>query len=258
MKKRDVILKNEELLKLNIMTPRNDFIKEEDEIKALEEAGRLNELTLSFAVENLKPGMSTYELANIVYLNSIAYGKQFDYTLCISVNDCVAHGTASKSLIIKDTDVVKIDMTTLYNGYYGDACRSISLDKSYTDDINKLNEIMKRVVDSIIPYKTYIGDIGYLLNKEIEAMGYHVIVELMGHGIGKEMHEEPMICHKAEPCTDYLITPNMVFTIEPAITKGSTKIKELKKGIYTKDKSLSLQVEYTIAVDETKAYIISK
>lgn len=265
--KNKILNKCEKLLDKGIMVPKTDMIKNLYDIEKIKEAGELNNKVLDYAIANLKPMMTTHELDVLVREFTIKNGgypapleTDFMHSCCISINSCVAHGVPSTRVLINEGDLVKIDCTTKLNGYYADACRSVVVGNN--DEAQRLvdiNErIMNEVISKIIPYESYIGDIGYYINEEAKKYGLGVVVELGGHGVGLEFHEEPFIDNIANKGENYLITPGMVFTIEPIFTEGSPKVKEFAGGIYTLDNSLSTQIEYTIAVLEDGIQIVTK
>lgn len=263
-----VIYKCSKLKEKGIFVPTDDMIKSSSDIDRIREAGIINSKILDYAIKNIRVGMTTFELDKLVLdytlkLNAksaILGYDDFPGSCCISINDCACHGVPSKRTIIKDGDLVKIDCTIIYNGYYADACRSVVVGSN--DLGEKLIALNQQIVDYIVkkitPYKSYIGDIGYYISKFSKENNLGVIVELGGHGVGLDFHEEPFIDSIALKSSGILITPGMVFTIEPIFTLGSNKIKHYPLGIRTIDKSITSQIEYTICVLEDRVEILSK
>lgn len=268
MNKKDVLKKCEYLLKSGIFVPRWDMIKEENDILGIKEAGVINTKLLDDVASFIKCGMTLKEIDKFVYKKTIEYGgfpaplnyEGFPASSSISVNDCIAHGVPL-DYKIKDGDIVKVDLTTKYHNYYADSCRTFVFDNI---EGTLMYERLKKCVDDCVlmikPWKSTLGDIGAFIYDKALAYGYDVVVELGGHGVGLEFHEEPFIPFKAERGTDFLIVPGMVFTIEPIWCMGSAKLKR-KKGdnfaFYTKDGSSSVQIEYSICINDDGAEIIA-
>lgn len=262
-----VLKKREEYINRNILTPTVQMIKSLEQIEGIKDAGIVNSKILDFAQKNIKVGMTTFELDKMILdytlknnaKSAILGYDDFSGASCISINSCVAHGLPSTRIIINEGDLVKIDCTTIYNGYYADACRSIVVGKNET--ASRLVEINKIIINGLVsiikPYETYLGDIGAYISKEAKKYGLNVILELGGHGVGLEFHEEPFIDSSAEEKTGILLMPGMVFTLEPIFVLGDNKIKQYAGGIHTVDKSLSSQIEYTVVILEDKAHVIS-
>ena len=175
----------------------------------------------------------------------------------------VCHGSPSDDIILQDGDIVNIDCTTEYNGYFGDSSRMFMLgdvDPSW----KKLVEDTKRALDIGVevcskPYVT-IGDIGYAINKFAQEQGYSVVREIGGHGVGLAIHEDPYVCHIGQPGKDYVLAPGMVFTIEPMINLGGPDVyQDADDGwtIYTEDGSPSAQWEYTLVMTDNGVEILA-
>lgn len=268
MNKLEVLKKCEELLNKGIYVPRVDMIKDSSDIEGIKEAGVINTKLLDLVSNIIKPGISLDYIDELVYKKTLefnAYPAPLNYEgfpkpTSISVNDCACHGVPSE-YIIKEGDSVKVDLTTIYNGYFADSCRTfVFKNDEATLMYNRLKEMVDEVISNIKPYESYLGDIGAYIYKHAKEYGYDVCTEVGGHGVGLEFHEEPFIPFKALEKTDFLIVPGMVFTIEPILSLGSAKLKK-KKGdefaFYTKDGSMTVQIEYTIAILDDKAIILS-
>lgn len=268
MNKDEIIKKCDELLERGIFVPRVDMIKSEDDIVKIKQAGIINTKLLDIVASVIKPGVTLKEIDTLVYNKTREYGafpaplnyEGFPSSCCISVGDCVAHGIPG-DYKIKSGDAVKVDLTTIYNNYYADSCRSFIFDNA---DLSLMYERLKRCVNDCVamikPWVTTLGDIGAFVYENAKKYGYDVVKELGGHGVGIEFHEEPFIPFCAKKGTDFLIVPGMVFTIEPIWCKGPAKLKRKKNdefGFYTKDGSSSVQIEYTISINEKGAEIIA-
>ncbi|MGM9971271.1 MAG: type I methionyl aminopeptidase [Anaeroplasmataceae bacterium] len=266
--KKEVLLKCEELLKKGVYVPLEYMIKEDNDIEGIRKAGIINSMVLDYACENLHSDMTTFELDLLIKDYTYKLGgtpatlldPDFNHSCCVSINECAAHGVPSTRVLIKDGDLVKIDCTTIVDGYYADACRSVVVGKNEEalDLVSKNKAIMDYVITKIKPYESFIGDIGYYISNKAREYNLDVVVELGGHGVGLDFHEEPFIDSISQKKTGFLITPGMVFTIEPIFTKGSAKVKENAFGIYTLDNSITSQIEYTVAVLDEGVEIITK
>lgn len=260
-----------ELRKLGNEIPAKALIKSENEIEGIRKAGEINSMILDKVAENIKAGMTTDDIDKIVYDETIRLGaipaclgfEDYPKSVCVSVNNVVCHGVPSEFITLKEGDIVNVDCTTIYNGYFGDASRMFEIGK-VSDEAHRLVKVAKEcldiAVDKIKPY-SHLGDIGYWVSKHAKKNGYSVVKELGGHGVGLEMHEEPFVSHTAKKNTGIVLVPGMVFTIEPMINQGEPDVcldEEDGWTIYTYDDSLSAQWEYTLLMTETGLEILSK
>lgn len=251
--------------------PTHDMIKNQEQIEGIKVASKVNTDVLDFITPYVQIGVSTKELDDRIYeytksINAIpaCLGYEgYPKSVCISVNDVVCHGIPSEDIILQDGDIVNIDCTTKYNGYYGDSSRMFMLGD--VDPVwEKLVTDTKRALDIGVevcskPYVT-IGDIGYAINKFAVEQGYSVVREIGGHGVGLDIHEEPYVCHIGKPGKDYVLAPGMVFTIEPMINLGKADVyQDADDGwtIYTEDGSPSAQWEYTLVMTDHGVEILA-
>ncbi|MBP3326598.1 MAG: methionyl aminopeptidase [Coprococcus sp.] len=263
--------KLEEMRLKGYKIPTRKMIKTPEQIEGIREASRINTMVLDYITPYVKIGVSTEELDTLIYeytksINAVpaCLGYEgYPKSVCISVNDVVCHGIPSKEQILQDGDIVNIDCTTMYNGYYGDSSRMFMLGdvepawKKLVEDTKKALDIGVAVCK---PYCT-IGDIGYAINKFAREQGYSVVREIGGHGVGIEMHEDPYVSHIGQPGKDYVIAPGMTFTIEPMINLGAPDVyQDADDGwtIYTEDGSPSAQWEYTLLMTEKGIEILAK
>ena len=191
-------------------------------------------------------------------LNYEGYPK----SICISLNDVVCHGIPSRKTILKEGDILNVDITTILDGYYADASRMFMVGK-VAPEAERLVQVAKECmligIEAVKPWG-YVGDIGAAVNAHAKANGCSVVTELGGHGVGKDFHEDPYIPHVGERGTGMLLVPGMVFTVEPMINAGRYKVTVDKKDgwtVRTKDHSLSAQWEKTILVTETGVEVLS-
>lgn len=242
----------------------NLLIKSPQQITLMRESGKLLARVFRALDEFMKAGISTMEINDFVedyIVNTLQsrpaskgqYGYQ--YVLNSSINEVVCHGVPSPAKKLKERDIVNIDITLEKNGYIADSS------KMYT--IGEVLPLAQKLVDvtydamwqgikCVKPGAT-TGDIGHAIQVYAEKHGFSVVREYCGHGIGKEMHEDPQILHFGTPHTGLALRAGMIFTIEPMINQGSYRTKQKKDGwtVITRDKKLSAQWEHTILVTES-------
>jgi len=237
------------------------LIKTADELARQRHAGELLASVFTMLDDFIKPGVSTMEINNraeafiVDQLKSRPASKgQYDYpyVLNTSVNDVVCHGIPKESEHLKSGAIVNVDITLENAGMIADSSKMYLI-----GDVSPLArrlvkatyEGMWKGIKAVKPGAT-LGDIGHAIQSYVESQGYSVVREYCGHGIGKEMHEEPQILHYGKPGEGPVLQEGMVFTIEPMINQGDSRIKTKKDGwtVVTRDKKLSAQWEHTIAV----------
>jgi len=229
-----------------------DFIK-------LKKAGEITAQALDFLSDKIKPGITTNFIDRIVtdFLKSKhataapLFYKGFPKSICTSVNHVVCHGIPSEK-ILKDGDIVNIDITSFIDGFHGDASRMYSVGKPSVKAqklIDVTYDSLMRAIKILKPGIT-LGDIGFAIQSFVEKEGFSVVRDFCGHGIGKLFHEEPSILHYGRINEGIKIKEGMVFTIEPMINAGNYQTKILNDGwtAVTKDKSLSAQFEHTVGI----------
>ena len=217
-------------------------------------AGALNEVN-----NIIKPGVSTNEIDRVCYeyindhkaYSAPLFYRGFPKSCCTSVNHVVCHGIPSDK-ILKDGDIVNVDVTAFKEGWHGDTSRMFKVGNISV----KAEKLIKTTYDSmmkaigIVKSGINLGDIGSIIQNHVEAQGFSVVQDFCGHGIGQRFHREPNILHYGEKGTGDKIQSGMIFTIEPMINLGNYETKTLNDGwtAVTKDKSLSAQFEHTIGV----------
>jgi methionyl aminopeptidase len=175
-------------------------------------------------------------------------------SICTSVNHQICHGVPSDK-VLKNGDIVNIDITVIKDGYHGDTSRMFHIGET-SIQAKRLSEITYQAmwlgIKQVKPNAT-LGDIGYAIQSYAEKNGYSIVREFCGHGIGKKFHTEPQVLHYGKPGTGLRLQAGMIFTIEPMINAGKRDIKQMPDGwtIVTKDRSLSAQWEHTVLVTET-------
>lgn len=245
------------------------LLKSEDEIALLKQSNQLVGKTLGELSKHIRPGITTLELDKIgeEFIRSydgavpgfLNYGG-FPNSLCISVNDEVVHGIPSKREL-KNGDVVSIDCGVLMNGYYGDSAYTFEVGE-VSEDVRHLLKITKESlylgIEKALP-GLRIGDIGSAVQDYCEKHGFTVVREMVGHGVGKDLHEDPQVPNYGRKGTGVKLKEGMVIAIEPMINLGKRNIYQCSDGwtIKTKDGLPSAHFEHTIAIRKSGAEILS-
>lgn len=244
-----------------VQRPKLIVLKTDLEIDAMKAAGRLTAEVLTMIANHVKPGVSTLELNEVCHQYIVERGaipaplnyRGFPKSICTSINEVVCHGIPRKDEILKDGDIINIDVTTIVDGYHGDASRMYLVGTSVSERAKKLVRVTKECLDigiaSVRP-GARVGDIGASIQEHAESCGYSVVKDFVGHGIGKKFHEDPQILHYGKRGTGTRLESGMVFTIEPMINEGGWRTKVKKDGwtAVTIDGKWSAQWEHTIAI----------
>ncbi len=250
--------------------PDRDMIKTPEQIAGIRKACEINTAVLDLVADKIKTGMTTEEIDRIVYDYTISRGATpaplgfcgFPKSVCTSVNDQVCHGIPSPNDVLRSGDIVNVDVSTIYEGYYADASRMFTIgkvDKKAKDLVEITKECLKRGVEAAQPWG-FLGDIGAAVSAFARKHGYSVVTEFGGHGVGVEFHEEPFVCHVGKRKTGMLLVPGMIFTIEPMINAGRKDVFVDAANdwtVYTQDGSLSAQWEHTILITEDGPEILT-
>lgn len=243
-------------------------IKTPQEIETMRIAGQLASEVLDFITPHVVAGITTEELDMLCHnymvdvqhtipapLNYAPSGHTpYPKSICTSINNQICHGVPGNKKL-KNGDIVNIDVTVIYEGYHGDTSRMFYVGEP-SIQAKRLCEVtyeaMWRGIDEVRPNK-HLGDIGFAIQRLAEGVGYSVVREFCGHGIGARFHESPQVLHYGRRGTGLQLKPGMIFTIEPMINAGKAAIRHLPDGwtITTKDGSLSAQWEHTVLVTET-------
>lgn len=243
--------------------PPKKLIKNEMDIEKIRLAGLVNNAALDLAGSMVKAGQNTEAIDKAVHDFIISKGavpsclhyEGYPKSTCISLNDVVCHGIPSRRTVLKEGDILNVDITTELNGYFADASRMFMVGKVKPEAdrlVRVARECMELGVAAIKPWG-YVGDIGAAVNAHAKKNGYSIVTELGGHGVGKDIHEDPFIPHVGEKGTGMLLVPGMVVTVEPMVNAGKYKVSVDKKDgwtVRTKDRSLSAQWEKTILVTD--------
>lgn len=250
--------------------PPREVIKTPADVAGMKRAAVINNAVLDLVGEKIHAGMSTEEINQLVHEYTIAHGgipaclnySGYPKSVCVSVNDVVCHGIPSEQTILKEGDIVNVDATTIVDGYYADASRMYMIGK-VTPEAERLvrvaRECMEKGIEAIRPW-CFVGDIGAAVSKHARDNGYSIVVDLGGHGIGKQFHEEPFVPHVGEPGEGMLLVPGMTLTVEPMVNEGDYEVvfdEEDGWTVRTADGTLSAQWEHTLLVTETGVEIIA-
>lgn len=257
--------------KKGTLVPSQKMIKTKNQIEEIRKAGVINTKILDMVTDYMKEGLTTEDINTFVHNTTINLGgipaplgfEGYPKSVCTSINNQVCHGIPEEDIVLKNGDIINVDVTTIVNGYYADSSRMFSIG-DISNDRKKLIQIAKECLD--LGFKEakpwgYLGDIGEAINEYAKKNGYSIVREIGGHGVGIDFHEEPWVSHIGTRGTGMLLVPGMIFTIEPMVNVGISDVYQDESNgwtIYTKDGEDSAQWEYTILITETGAEILAK
>ena len=251
-------------------------IKSKKEIELMKESCKVVAQLYQKLEKEIKPGMTTLELDQIAekeirrlgaipaqkgYNPGVKGVPRFPSSICVSINDEVIHGIPSKYRIIKEGDIVSVDTVALKNGFHGDAARTFVIGK-ISKETQRLIDVTKQAFFEGIKYAKLgnrVGDISHAIGEYVRSQGYSVVKEFQGHGIGKEMHEDPGIPNYGKAGRGLRLEPGMTLAVEPMVIQGKPNILELEDGwtIVTEDGSLAAHYENTILITEKEPKILT-
>jgi methionyl aminopeptidase len=244
-------------------------LKTDSEIEKMRSAAQIAARTLDLMEENIKPGISTGELNEIAdrYIRSQGAEPAFlgynDYpkSICVSIDEEVVHGIPVKTRKLKAGQIVSVDIGTLVDGFNGDAARTFAV-AEVSDEARRLLQVTRKALENGILQARVgnrLGDISHAVQKTVEDAGFSVVRDLVGHGIGRKMHEEPQIPNYGVPGSGVLLKAGMVLAIEPMVNTGGYKVKTRpdKWTIATEDGSLSAHFEHDVAITKNGPDILS-
>jgi len=236
-------------------------LKQAADIEGIREAGRLVIDTLDLVESKIKPGITTDEINTLVHDYTIKHGaipaplnyRGFPKSVCVSVNEVICHGIPGER-VLKDGDIVNVDITSILNRYYADANKTFFVGTPGSK-ARKIVQVAKKCLGlgmSMVKPGNTIGDIGWAIQNYAESKGCSVVREFVGHGVGFDFHEPPQIPHFGRKGEGIALVPGMVFTIEPMINLGKKELVILsdKWTAVTKDRSLSAQFEQSLVVTD--------
>jgi methionyl aminopeptidase len=239
------------------------------ELKRMREAGRLVGEVLTELASHVAPGVTTADLDELAEKRIRKAGATpafkgyhgYPATICASINDEVIHGIPSGRRLLNEGDVISIDVGASLDGYFGDSAITLAVGQVSEEAATLLrvtDESLYKAIDAVKPGGR-ISDIGHAVQKHVEAYGFSIVREFVGHGIGQKMHEEPQVPNYGEPGRGPRLTEGMVLAIEPMVNAGKAAVKVLADGwtAVTRDGSLSAHFEHTVAVTADGPWILT-
>ena len=252
------------------LVPSRKLIKTPEQIEGIRRSGVINTGVLDLVAQEIKEGMSTAQIDKLVYDYTTDHGaipaplnyEGFPKSVCTSINEVVCHGIPSEKEILRDGDIINVDVSTILDGYYSDASRmfmigNVSPEKRRLVEVTK--ECLQIGMEAAKPFG-WVGDIGHAIQKHAQKNGYGVVRDLCGHGVGLAFHEEPEVAHFGQKGTGMLLVPGMVFTIEPMINMGTWRVfidEEDGWTVVTEDELPSAQWEHTFLMTEPGLEILT-
>jgi len=244
-------------------------LKSKTEIEQMKRAGSVVAQVLQELAQMVKPGVSTADLDLFAQVRTKELGAKpafkgyhgFPATLCVSVNEEVVHGIPSKKRILNEGDIVGVDFGVVLNGWYGDSAKTFCVGK-VSEEIEKLVKITEKSLYLGIEQAragNHLFDIGHAVQNYVESYGFSVVREFVGHGIGRNLHEDPQVPNYGSKGKGMLLKPGMVLAIEPMINAGKPEVKVLSDGwtAVTADRKWSAHFEHTIAITEQGTEILT-
>jgi methionyl aminopeptidase len=244
-------------------------LKNETHLAAMRSAGRLSAECLAFVVGETAPGMTTQDLDDLVGQFARKHGatpaplgyRGFPRSVCTSINEVICHGIPDRKAVLREGDIVGIDVALIVEGFHGDNAATIGV-----GDIDEpARELLcatleaQRLAIAVVKPGARLGDIGHAIQSHVEAQGYSVVRDFVGHGVGRHFHEEPQVLHYGTPGRGARLRTGLTFTIEPMINAGAPEIEILDDGwtALTADRSLSAQYEHTLEVTEDGVRVLT-
>ena len=249
--------------KKHIRVPGHNLLKTPYQVEMIKKSAEVNVAVLDYVAEHIKPGITTEEIDQMVYTETVKRGavpaplnyEGFPKSVCTSINNEVCHGIPSSNIVLADGDIVNVDCSTILNGYFSDSSRMFCLG-NVAPEHKKLVDVAKECVElglaQVKPWG-HLGDVADAISKHAKENGYSVVREVGGHGIGLEFHETPFVSYVIKKGTGMVMAPGMVFTIEPMINAGYPDVyvdDDNGWTIYTEDDSYSAQWEIMVHVTD--------
>ena len=245
------------------IVPDHSMIKNPEQIAAIKESCRINVAVLDYVEERIKAGITTEEIDRWVYEETTRLGgipaplnyDGFPKSVCTSIDSQVCHGIPSEDIVLKEGDIINVDVSTIYHGYFSDSSRMFCIGE-VSEEKRRLVNVVKECVElglkEVLPWG-FLGDMAQAVQQHAEENGYSVVREIGGHGVGLEFHEDPWVGYIGKKNTGMMLAPGMIFTIEPMINMGSSDVyvnDEDGWTVYTKDGKPSAQWEIMVLVTE--------
>lgn len=247
----------------------NVEIKGEREISLMREVSRLAAGTLERVGPMLRAGITTQAINDFVHADTLKLGARpaplnyrgFPKSVCTSINEVVCHGIPNAKRVLKDGDIINVDVTHVYKGYFGDTSATFYIGEP-SPEAQKVVEVARKSLElgiAAVKPGARLGDIGAAIQTFAEGQGCSVVRDFVGHGIGRKFHDEPQVKHYGERGTGARLKPGMTFTIEPMINIGDYEVDVLDDDwtAVTRDGSLSAQFEHTVLVTETGVEVLT-
>lgn len=245
------------------IVPKRHMIKSKEQIQGIRDSSVINIAVLDAVEKMIGPGVTTQQIDDLVHDMTVSMGgfpaplnyEGFPKSVCTSINEVVCHGIPSDEVVLKEGDIVNVDVSTLYKGYFSDSSRMFCIGE-VSEEKKKLVQVTKECVEkglTMVKPWNFLGDMAQAVNDHAKANGYSVVVDIGGHGVGLEFHEEPFVSYVTKAGTEMLMVPGMVFTIEPMVNMGTCEINiddEDGWTVRTDDGKPSAQWEVTVAVTE--------
>ena len=245
------------------LVPSRKLIKTPEQIEGIRRSGVVNTGVLDLVAREIHEGMTTLEIDRLGYDYTVSHGavpaplnyEGFPKSVCTSVNEVVCHGIPSEFEVLKEGDIINVDVSTILDGYYSDASRMFVIGQT-TPEKQKLVDVARECLEigmqAAKPFG-FVGDIGNAIEKHAKKNGFSIVRDLCGHGVGLEFHEEPDVEHFGRKGTGMLLVPGMVFTIEPMVNMGDWRVfvdEEDGWTVVTEDELPSAQWEHTFVMTE--------
>ncbi len=248
---------------LGHIVPPARLLKTPEQIEGIRRSSQINIAVLDFISNNIRAGITTAQIDRWVYQKTTDMGgipaplgyEGFPKSVCTSINDVVCHGIPSQKEVLQDGDIINVDVSTIYDGYYSDSSRmfcigNVSPEKAHL--VQTAYECTQLGLEQVRPWG-FLGDVGDAVYRHAKKNNYSVVREIGGHGVGLEFHEDPWVGYVTKPGTGMLMVPGMVFTIEPMINMGRAGFYISSSNgwtVYTSDHKPSAQWELTVLVTE--------
>lgn len=245
------------------IVPDHSIIKTPEQIQKIRESAKINIAVLDLVAEKIRAGMTTQEIDDIVAKKTAEMGgipaplnyEGYPKSVCTSINEIVCHGIPSDKVVLKEGDIINVDVSTILDGYFSDSSRMFCIG-DVSEEKRKLVDVTKECVEigleKVKPW-TFLGDMGQAVHEHAVKNGFSVVREIGGHGVCLEFHEDPWVSYVSKAGEEMLLVPGMIFTIEPMVNMGTDKVfcdKEDGWTIYTADKKPSAQWEIMVLVTE--------
>ena len=252
------------------IVPHHGILKNANDIQKIRESSVVNLAVLDAVGKMIGPGVSTQEIDDVVSRITTEMGaiaaplnyEGYPKSVCTSINEVVCHGIPDPNVILKEGDIINVDVSTILDGYFSDSSRMYMIGE-VSEDKRKLVEVTKECCDlgvKMVKPWNFLGDMADVIHRHALENGFNVVIDIGGHGVGFEFHEEPFVSYVTKPGTEMLMVPGMVFTIEPMINMGTSAVtvdKEDGWTVRTADGKPSAQWEYTVAVTEDGCEILT-